>query len=72
MKHESVREAVQAAPPITVGGFTFLGIPMNELVLWATLIYTLLLIIGKSPSAYAALIFWYKKARGKHGQERSD
>lgn len=33
-------EAVRAAPPVTVGGATIFGVPLPEVVLWATLMYT--------------------------------
>lgn len=71
MKHESAREAIQAAPPITVGGFTLFGFPLNDIVLLVTLIYTILLVFSKSPAAYEAVIFWHKKLREKYGKERS-
>ncbi len=35
----------KAAPPVTVSLATFMGVQVSELVLWATLIYTLLLIV---------------------------
>lgn len=72
MKHESAREAMQAAPPITVGGFTLFGVPLNDVVLGVTLVYTLLLVVSKTPAAYEAVVFWYKKLRGQHGKERSE
>jgi hypothetical protein len=34
----------KAAPPVSVSLATVLGVQVSELVLWATLIYTLLLI----------------------------
>jgi hypothetical protein len=37
--------AAKSAPPITVSLATFMGVQVSELVLWATLIYTLLLIM---------------------------
>ena len=35
----------KAAPPVTVSLATFMGMQVSELVLWATLIYTILLIM---------------------------
>ena len=39
---DAVTEAVKAAPPITVGGLTMLGVSLSEWVLILTAIYTLL------------------------------
>lgn len=41
-KHEIAAEAVKAAPPITVAGATVAGVPVNDLILWATLLYLVL------------------------------
>ena len=38
---------VKAAPPVSVSLASVLGVQVSELVLWATLIYTLLLISHK-------------------------
>ena len=40
--HEIVNEAVKASPPITVVGLSLGGIALQDWVLIATLIYTLL------------------------------
>jgi hypothetical protein len=45
MNHE-VNMAVAAAPPVAVAGVTLLGLPLSDWVLGATLVYTVLLIIG--------------------------
>lgn len=39
--------AAKAAPPVTVSLATVFGVPVNELLLWATLIYTVLMITHK-------------------------
>ncbi len=39
--------AAKAAPPVTVSIATLAGYEVSELLMWATLIYTLLLIIHK-------------------------
>lgn len=44
-KHEIASEAVKAAPPITVAGATVAGVAVNELILWATLLYLVLQIV---------------------------
>ncbi len=46
--HETtVALVVKAAPPVSVSLASVLGVQVSELVLWATLIYTLLLISHK-------------------------
>ena len=35
-------EALRAAPPVTVAGATIAGVPLNDLILWATLLYLVL------------------------------
>lgn len=41
-KSDLVSEAAKAAPPVTVAGATIAGIQINDLILWATLIYLVL------------------------------
>lgn len=45
MNHE-VTMTVAAAPPVAVAGVTLLGIQLTDWVLGATLVYTVLLIVG--------------------------
>jgi hypothetical protein len=44
--------AAKVAPPATVSLATVMGYQLNEIVLWATLIYTSLLICQKSWQIY--------------------
>ena len=44
--------AVKMAPPTTVSIATLAGYPVSDLLLWATLIYTLLLIAQKMYQIY--------------------
>jgi hypothetical protein len=44
--------AAKAAPPATISIATLMGYQVSELVLWATLIYTVLLICQKSWQIY--------------------
>ncbi len=37
----------KAAPPAGVSAATMMGMPVSELVLWATLLYTILMIVHK-------------------------
>jgi hypothetical protein len=41
-KSDVAAEAAKAAPPITVAGATVAGVQVNDLILWATLIYLVL------------------------------
>jgi hypothetical protein len=41
-KADIATEVAKAAPPVTVAGATVAGLPVNELILWATLIYIVL------------------------------
>lgn len=41
-KADLTAEAMKAAPPVTVAGATIAGIQVNDLILWATLVYVVL------------------------------
>lgn len=41
-KADVAAEAAKAAPPITVAGATVAGVQVNDLILWATLLYLVL------------------------------
>ena len=41
-KADIATEAAKASPPVAVAGATIAGMPVNELVLWVTLIYLVL------------------------------
>lgn len=45
----------KAAPPASVSIATIAGVPVSELVLWATLIYTLLMICHKLMAIWSDL-----------------
>jgi hypothetical protein len=58
--HETAAESVgamvaKAAPPASVSLATIAGIPVSELVLWATLVYTVLMICHKSLALWREL-----------------
>jgi hypothetical protein len=42
----------KATPPASVSVATLLGMPVSELVLWATLLYTMLMIVHKTMAIY--------------------
>ncbi len=41
-KSDVAAEAAKAAPPATVAGATVAGVQVNDLILWATLVYIVL------------------------------
>jgi hypothetical protein len=41
-KSDLIAEGAKAAPPVTVVGATVAGVQVNDLILWATLIYLVL------------------------------
>lgn len=41
-KADIASETAKAAPPVTVAGATVAGVQINDLILWATLIYIVL------------------------------
>jgi hypothetical protein len=41
-KSDIASEAAKAAPPVTVAGATIAGMQVNDLILWATLVYLVL------------------------------
>jgi hypothetical protein len=41
-KSDVAAEAAKAAPPVTVAGATVAGVQVNDLILWATLVYIVL------------------------------
>ena len=44
---DAVTDIAKASPPATVSLATVFGYPVSDVVLWATLIYTVLLIVHK-------------------------
>lgn len=62
-KHETLVEAVKAAPPVSVATLTLGGIPLNDVILLLTGLYTVFLIIDKLPAMYRRykqLVAWAK------------
>ncbi len=68
MSNDSSIEALKAAPPLTVGGVTLLGYPLEQWVLVGTFIYTIFLLIDKTPvviSRLRSLYTWIKNGRNR-------
>jgi hypothetical protein len=64
-KSDIISEATKAAPPVTVAGATVAGVQVNDLILWATLIY-IVLQIG------FLLYRWHKLIVSRRESEESD
>lgn len=66
--HDSLAEAARAAPPLTVGGITLLGYPLDQWVLIGTFIYTVFLLIDKLPVVLLRLRSFYTwiKSHGRN------
>jgi hypothetical protein len=64
-KSDIISEAAKAAPPVTVAGATVAGMQVNDLILWATLIY-IVLQIG------FLLYRWHKLIVSRRETEESD
>lgn len=66
-KHESIIEAIKAAPPVGVAGLTLGGVPLSDVVVLLTGLYTVFLIIDKLPTMFrrwAQLVAWVKDRNG--------
>jgi hypothetical protein len=64
-KSDIISEAAKATPPVTVAGATVAGVQVNDLILWATLIY-IVLQIG------FLLYRWHKLIVSRRESEESD
>ncbi len=59
-------DTAKAAPPVGVGGMTLFGHPPETWLVWATLIYTMFLLIDKLPVVVTRLrdfATWLKEFR---------
>lgn len=54
-RHDALAETLKAAPPVSVGGLTLFGVSLPELVHLVTLIWLLILIVGKLPDLFNTL-----------------
>lgn len=66
MKHETLSQAAQASPPVSVAGLTMLGVPIAEWVQLMTLVYVLGLIVVQLPKIRDSI----NKLRGKHDKSK--
>jgi hypothetical protein len=60
---DTLNEAYKAAPPVMVGGLTFVGVPLSDWLIVATLIYTVLQI------AFLLRDKWYIPRKVKNGRK---
>jgi len=61
--------AAKTAPPLTVSLATIGGVQVSEILLWATLIYTLMMIGHKGWSIYVDV---FRTSKSSAGSGRSD
>lgn len=66
MKHETLSQAAQASPPVSIAGLTLMGVPIAEWVQLMTLIYVLGMIVAQLPKIRDAI----NKLRGKHDESK--
>jgi hypothetical protein len=71
MKHETINEALRAAPPVGVGGLTLVGLPLNEWLVLLTICYTIFLIVDKLPVVYARLQQFVRFCKGAKDDQES-
>lgn len=64
-----IPETAKASPPIAVAAAELYGVTLNDVVLLATLVWTVVLIVSKLPKAVHAvmLLVRYVKSGGKEG-----
>lgn len=55
------RELMPAAPPVTVGGMTIYGVPLPDVVLLLTIVYTAGQLIIIAPKVLAVVRKWVKR-----------
>ena len=60
---DTLNEAYKAAPPVTVGGLTFVGVPLSDWLIVVTLIYTVLQIV------FLIRDKWYIPRKVKNGRK---
>lgn len=70
MKHETLSQAAQAAPPVSVAGLNLYGVPLAEWVQVATLIYVSGLFIVQLPKIIASIEKLVNWLRGKHDESQ--
>lgn len=62
---------VEAVPPVGVGGLTLFGVSLPDIVMVATLIYTVIIIVEHLPKAIDNVIRLWRKYVGKEGDRCS-
>jgi len=63
-RHDASLEILKSVPTVGVGTLTFWGVGLSDWVLFATLAWTIVLILDKLPSLFsklASFMEWLKK-----------
>lgn len=68
--NDTTVEALRATPIAGVGVMTLFGVPLSDLVLIGTAVYTLFLLIDKFPTVLRRLVQAYRWLKGKYGREQ--
>lgn len=68
-KHEALQEAARAAPPLGATGLTLWGVPLNEVLILLTIVYTLFLLVDKFPVVVKRVRSAWLWLKGKHVKE---
>lgn len=63
MSNDTLIEAAKAAPPVSAGVSLLVGVTLNEVLVFATLLYTIFLLIDKFPTVVERLRQGYNYIR---------
>ena len=63
-ERDTLVEASKAAPPVTVGGLSFVGVPLSDILIIITIVYTVLQIV------FLLRDKWYIPRKVKNGRKR--
>lgn len=63
---QTAAETARALPTLTVGGLTLWGVPLNDVVLVLTFVYTAFLILDKLPTVIRRLRQFWNYLKGSH------
>jgi len=63
--HDVAVAAAKATPPLAVTSGTLAGMPLPDVVLWATLAYTVFQLIAVAPRAFDSLVKCWRWVRSR-------
>lgn len=68
-RHDALVETLKTAPPVSVGGLTLFGVSLPDIVQIVTLIWLLILIVGKLPDLFNTLRKFRTWVRSKYDRK---